>query len=133
MHRLRVLPGAGLGGVAAQSVEAQASIVKLNALEANEDLPRVVLSRAGNEATVRVGEDAEAVAGAGGPASDDGALGDSSGVGNGVLDGTSVGLDVNLLAARDDGAHAKGVVAAGEDGGVAGRAAADVLDVLWAV
>lgn len=54
-------------------------------------------------------------------------------MGDGVLDSTSVFLDVDLLATGDDNAHAEGAVAAGEGGGVAGRAGAELLDVLGAV
>ena len=132
-NRLRVLPGASLGAVAGEGVEAQASLVEVNALEANEDLVRVVLSRAGDESTVGVGEDAEAVAGADGPASLNGAFGHSGGMGLGVLDGTGVGVDVDLLATRHNDAHGKSVLAASESSGVAGGAAANVLDVLGAV
>lgn len=130
---LRVLPSAGSGGVAGESVEAEASAVEVNALQTNEDLERVVLGRASDERTVGVGEDAEAVARADGPAGLDGAFRNSGGVGDGVLDGTSLAVDVDLLAARDDDAEAEGVLAAGESGAVAGRAGADVLDVLGAV
>ena len=99
-NRLRVLPGTSLGNVAGEGVEAQASAVEVNALKANEDLERTVVGRAGDERTVGVGEDAEAVARADGPASLDGAFGLSGGVGLGVLDGTGVGVDVDLLASR---------------------------------
>ena len=68
------------------------------------------------------------------PAGLDIALRDSSRVGDGVLDRAGLGVDVHLLAAGDDGAHSEAVVAAGEVGGVAGRAGAgDRLDVRGAV
>ena len=132
-NRLRVLPGAGFGAVASKSIEAQASIVEVDALKANENLEGAVLSRASNERTVGVGEDAEAVARADGPASLDRTFGLSGGVGLGVLDGTGVGVDVDLLATWDNHTHRKGVLAASESSGVAGGAAANVLDVVGAV
>jgi hypothetical protein len=127
--RLGVLPGTGLGSVAGKSAEAQAGVVELKALKGSEDLPHVLLllERAGDETAVLVAENAEAVAGGGGPAGNDGALGLHGGVCDGVLDGTGVGLDVDLLAAGDDNAHAETAFTAAEGGVVAGRAGLNVL------
>jgi hypothetical protein len=130
--RLRVLPGTSVGDVAGEGVEAQASIVEVNALKTNEDLVGAVVGRAGDERTVGVGEDAEAVARADGPASLDSTLSCDDRVGLGVLEGTGVGLNVDLLASRYDHTHREGVLAASESGEVAGRACADILDALGA-
>jgi hypothetical protein len=128
------LPSSSLGRVGSNSVETQASIVELDALESDIHLPRVVLGRASDEAAVLVRKVAERLAARLVPAILDGSLRDGSGVGDGVLDSAGVGVDVDLLAARDDGAHSEGVVAAGEVGGVAGRAGArDLSDVGRAV
>jgi hypothetical protein len=133
-RHLSVLPSSSLGRVGSNSVEAQASIVELDALQGNVHLPRVVLSGASNEAAVLVRKVAERLAARLVPAVLDGSLRDGSGVGDGVLDSTGLGVDVDLLAARDDGAHSEGVVAAGEVGVVAGRAGAgDLGDVGRAV
>jgi hypothetical protein len=131
--RLSVLPSSGGGRVGRNSAEAQASIVKLQALKSDIHLPRVVLRRASNETSVLVRKVAERLAFGEVPTSLDISLRNCSRVGNGVLDSTGLGVDVHLLAAGDDGSHSEGVVAAGEVGGVAGRAAADVLDVRRAV
>jgi hypothetical protein len=134
---LSVLPSSGLSRVGSNSVEAQALIVKLDALESDKHLPRrAVARRASDEATEFVGEVAEGLA-VGAvreiPSGLDIALRDSSRVCDGVLDSTSLGVDVDLLAAGDAGSHAESVVAAGKVGGVAGRAAAEFLDVGRAV
>jgi hypothetical protein len=133
---LSVLPSSGLSRVGSNSVEAQALIVKLDALESDKHLPRrAVARRASDEATEFVREVAEglAVTRREVPPGLDIALRDSSRVCDGVLDSTSLGVDVDLLAAGDAGSHAESVVAAGKVGGVAGRAAAEFLDVGRAV
>jgi hypothetical protein len=131
---LSVLPSSSLSRVGSNSAETQASIVELHTLQSNIHLPRIVVRRASNETTMFVRKVPERLALGQVPASLDVTLRDSSRVGDRVLDGASLGVDVHLLAAGDDGAHSEAVVAAGEVGGVAGRAGAgDRLDVRGAV
>ena len=131
---LSVLPSSSLGRVGSNSIETQASVIELDALQSNKHLPRVVLRRASDEATVLVRKVAERLAVRLVPASLDCSLRDGSGVCDRVLDSAGLGIDVDLLAARDNGAHSEGVVAASEVGVVAGRAGtADLSDVGRAV
>ena len=131
---LSVLPSSSLSRVGSNSTETQASIVELHTLQSNIHLPRIVVRRASNETTMFVRKVPERLALGQVPAGLDIALRDSSRVGNRVLDRAGLGVDVHLLAAGDDGAHSEAVVAAGEVGGVAGRAGTcDRLDVRGAV
>ena len=76
-----------------------------------------------------VGEVFDIVDGGHVPTSDDVTLGDGGRVGNSVLDGARLELDVDLLATGNDSAHVEGIVSSSEVGSVTWRAAADVLDV----
>ena len=134
---LSVLPSSSLSTVGSNSVEAQAVIVELDALETDKHLPRrAVGHRASNETTEFVRKVAEGLAVSRicqVPPSNHVPFRDGSTVGDGVLDSTSLGVDVDLLAAGNAGSHAENVVAAGKVGGVAGRAGAELLDVGRAV
>ena len=130
---LSVLPSSSLSRVGSNSAETQASIVELHTLQSNIHLPRIVVRRASNETTMFVRKVPERLALGQVPAGLDIALRDSSRVGDGVLDLTGGGLDVDFLATGDDDAHAEGVLAAGKSGEVAGRAGTESLDVLGAV
>lgn len=137
ISHLSVLPSSGLSTVGSNSVEAQAVIVELDALESDKHLPRrAVARRASDEATEFVRKVAEGLA-VGAvrkvPAGQNRTFWGGSGVSDGVSNSTGLGVDVDLLAAGDAGSHAEGVVAAGEVGAVAGRAAAEFLDVGRAV
>jgi hypothetical protein len=110
-----------------ESAEAKTVRASLEAVSLAIDLVASISSAngAGNEAGLEV-EVAEAVAAGRSSLAelvDDGASGDVRGVSGGVAQG-AVGADVDLLATGHDDAERQSTLAASEDGGVAGRAAA---------
>lgn len=131
--RLGVLPGVGLGGVGGEGVEAEASARGLDVGELGVNLVWAVLGGVASDQAALPVQVAERRALGVCPAVNNGALGHGGRVGNGVANGSALGVDVNQLASGDDGTHGQADVAASEVGVVGVGAATLRLHALRAV